>query len=185
MHHAFLAAAASGTNPLFPQIPDLIYGGFVFVVVLVIVWRVALPRLNALLDARSDAIEGGIKRAEVAEAAAEAKRDEYEAALAEARAEAAKIRDQARVDGAKIVAEAKEAATVEAARVTANAQLQIEAERTAALVSLRAEVGSLAVDLASGVIGESLTSDKRSKDIVDRFLAELETPVAKSTTKSK
>jgi F-type H+-transporting ATPase subunit b len=184
VHHAFLAAATAN-NPLLPQTPDLIYGGVVFIVVLVIVWRVALPRLNALLDARSDAIEGGIKRAEVAEAAAEAKRDEYEAALAEARAEAAKIRDQARVDGAKIVAEAKEAATVEAARVTANAQLQIEAERTAALVSLRAEVGSLAVDLASGVIGESLTSDKRSKDIVDRFLAELEAPVAKSTTKSK
>jgi F-type H+-transporting ATPase subunit b len=84
-----------------------------------------------------------------------------------------------------IVAEAKEQATVEAARVTANAQLQIEAERTAALVSLRAEVGSLAIDLASGVIGESLSSDKRSKDIVDRFLADLEAPAsASSSTKS-
>jgi F-type H+-transporting ATPase subunit b len=188
MHHAFLAVKTADTNPLLPQVPDLIYGGFVFLVVLVIViWKV-LPRLNAMLDARSDAIEGGIKRAELAEAAAEAKKGEYEAALAEARAEAAKIRDQARTDGAAIVAEAKEQATVEAARVTANAQLQIEAERTAALVSLRAEVGSLAIDLASGVIGESLSSDKRSKDIVDRFLADLEAPTASSTgssTKSK
>jgi F-type H+-transporting ATPase subunit b len=184
MHHAFLAAAAADTNPLIPQIPDLIYGGFVFVVVLVVVIWKALPRLNKLLDARADAIEGGIKRAEIAEAAAEEKKHEYEAALAEARAEAARIRDQARSDGAKIVAEAKEAATVEAARVTASAQLQIEAERTAALVSLRAEVGSLAIDLASGVIGESLSSDKRSKDIVDRFLADLESPSV-STSKSK
>jgi F-type H+-transporting ATPase subunit b len=184
MHHAFLAATSADTNPLIPQVPDLIYGGFVFVVVLlVVIWK-ALPRLNALLDARSDAIEGGIKRAEIAEAAAEAKKGEYEAALAEARAEAAKIRDQARADGVKIVAEAKDAATVEAARVTANAQLQIEAERTAALVSLRAEVGSLAIDLASGVIGESLSSDKRSKDIVDRFLADLESPSV-SGSKSK
>jgi F-type H+-transporting ATPase subunit b len=186
MHHAFLAVAAADDNPLLPQTPDLIYGGFVFLVVLVVfIWKV-LPRLNTLLDARSDAIEGGIKRAEVAEAAAEAKKGEYEAALAEARAEAAKIRDQARADGAVIVAEAKDQATVEAARVTANAQLQIEAERTAALVSLRAEVGSLAIDLASGVIGESLSSDKRSKDIVDRFLADLETPARPaSSTKSK
>jgi F-type H+-transporting ATPase subunit b len=184
MHHAFLAVATAD-NPLLPTAPDLIYGGFVFVVVLVVfIWKV-LPRLNTMLDARSDAIEGGI---ELAEAAAEAKKGEYEAALAEARAEAAKIRDQARTDGAAIVAEAKEQATVEAARVTANAQLQIEAERTAALVSLRAEVGSLAIDLASGVIGESLSSDKRSKDIVDRFLADLEAPTASSTgssTKSK
>jgi F-type H+-transporting ATPase subunit b len=184
MHHAFLAAS-SQPNPLIPQVSDLIYGGFVFVVVFIVfIWKV-LPRLNALLDARSDAIEGGIKRAEIAEAAAEAKKGEYEAALAEARAEAAKIRDVARADGAKIVAEAKEQATVEAARVTANAQLQIDAERTAALVSLRAEVGSLAIDLASGVIGESLTSDKRSKDIVDRFLADLEAPATAKSGKSK
>jgi len=179
MHHAFLAVAAADSNPLLPTAPDLIYGGFVFVVVLVVfIWKV-LPRLNTMLDARSDAIEGGIKRAELAE------KGEYEALLAEARAEAGKIRDQARADGAAIVAEAKEQATVEAARVTANAQLQIEAERTAALVSLRAEVGSLAIDLASGVIGESLSSDKRSHDIVDRFLADLESPAtAKATTKS-
>src|SRR5476649_972567 len=112
MHHAFLAVKAVD-NPLIPQVPDLIYGGFVFVVVLVIViWKV-IPRLNAMLDARSDAIEGGIKRAEIAEAAAEAKKGEYEARLAEARAEAAKIRAQATADGVKIVAEAKDAATVE------------------------------------------------------------------------
>jgi F-type H+-transporting ATPase subunit b len=185
MHHAFLAAVAVDDNPLLPTVPDLIWGGLAFLIVLVLfIWKV-LPRLNAMLDARSDAIEGGIKRAEIAEAAAEAKKGEYEAALAEARAEGARIRDEARAEGVKIVAEAKEQATVEAARVTANAQLQIEAERTSALVSLRAEVGSLAIDLASGVIGESLSSDKRSKDIVDRFLADLEAPAAKSPQKSK
>lgn len=185
MHDAFLAAAAADTNPLLPTVPDLIWGGLAFVIVLVVFIRLVLPGLNTLLDARSDAIEGGIKRAEVAEAAAESKKGEYEAALAEARAEGARIRDQARAEGVKIVAEAKEQATVEAARVTANAQLQIDAERTAALVSLRAEVGSLAIDLASGVIGESLSSDKRSKDIVDRFLADLEAPTSQSSSKSK
>ena len=55
----------------------------------------------------------------------------------------------------------------------------------AELTSLRAEVGSLAIDLASGVIGESLTSDKRSKDIVDRFLRDLESPASASSSKSK
>jgi len=56
----------------------------------------------------------------------------------------------------------------------ASAQSQIEAERQAAVVSLRAEVGSLAIDLASGVIGESLSDDKKAAGIVDRFLADLE-----------
>jgi len=58
--------------------------------------------------------------------------------------------------------------------VTAAAQAQIEAERQSALVSLRGEVGSLAIDLASGVVGEVLTDDKKAQAIVDRFLADLE-----------
>jgi F-type H+-transporting ATPase subunit b len=63
---------------------------------------------------------------------------------------------------------------IEANRVTAAAKASIEAERQAALVSLRTEVGSLALDLASGVIGESLNDDKKAASVVDRFLADLE-----------
>jgi F-type H+-transporting ATPase subunit b len=130
--------------------------------------------MNKALDARAEAIEGGLKKAEEAQAAATAARDEYTAQLAEARAEAARIREQARTDGQAILAELKEQAQSEAARIVANAQTQIEAERSAALVSLRSEVGSLALDLASGVIGESLSDDKKAAAVVDRFLADLE-----------
>jgi len=42
------------------------------------------------------------------------------------------------------------------------------------VVSLRKEVGSLAIDLASGVVGESLSDDKKASALVDRFLADLE-----------
>jgi F-type H+-transporting ATPase subunit b len=90
------------------------------------------------------------------------------------RAEAAQIRDHARKDGTKILNELKEQASADAARITANAQATIEAERQSALVSLRSEVGSLAIDLASGVIGQSLTDDKNAANLVDQFLADLE-----------
>jgi F-type H+-transporting ATPase subunit b len=184
MHSAFLVAKVAD-NPLLPQPADLIYGGIVFLVVLIVVWRVALPRLNTMLDARSDAIEGGIKRAEEAQAGAQEALEKYNAQLAEGRAEAGRIRDQAREDAKAIRAELVEAANAEAARITASARAAIESERQSALISLRAEVGSLAIDLASGVIGESLNSDKRSNDIVDRFLAELEASEAAAKTSSK
>jgi len=159
---------------LLPELPDLIWGSLAFVIILVFfIWK-GLPRINAALDARVDAIEGGIKRADRAQAEANAKKAEYEAALADARAEAAKIREQARSDGAAILADLKEQATAESARIVANAQVQIEAERQTALTSLRAEVGSLAIDLASGVIGQSLTDDKRASSLVDQFLVDLE-----------
>jgi F-type H+-transporting ATPase subunit b len=174
MHHAFLTVKTADSNPLIPQVPDLIYGGFVFLVVLVIViWKV-LPRLNTMLDARADLIEGGLKRAEEAQAGAQEALERYNAQLAEARAEAGRIREQARDDAKRIRAELVEQAQADAARIVSNAQSQIEAERQSALVSLRTEVGSLAIDLASGVIGESLTDDQKATAIVDRFIADLE-----------
>ena len=181
-----LAAAAQTENSiLLPSIPDLVWGTIAFVIVLIVVWRLVLPNVNRALDARSEAIEGGLKKAEEAQAGAQQALEQYNAQLAEARAEAGRIRDQAREDAKKIRAELVEQAQSDAARIVANAQTQIEAERTAALASLRTEVGSLALGLASTVIGESLNDDKRSSAIVDRFLADLETADAAAADAGK
>ena len=168
------AAEEAGHNPLLPEWYDIIWSGLCFIIILLVVWKVALPKMYALLDARSAAIEGNIAKADEAQKQAEAALEEYTRQLAEARTEAGEIREAAREDGKKIVAEAKEAATGEAARITATAHTQIEAERQTALVSLRSEVGTLAIDLAGGVVGETLSDDARATAVVDRFLADLE-----------
>jgi F-type H+-transporting ATPase subunit b len=159
---------------LIPEIPDLVWGTLAFAVVLFVVIRYFVPRMTAMFDARADAIEGGLKRAEEAQAGAQQALENYNAQLAEARAEASRIRDAAREDAKKIRAELVEQAQADANRIVANAQTQIEAERTGALVSLRAEVGTLALDLAAGVIGEALDDDTRATAYVDRFLADME-----------
>jgi len=161
-------------NPLLPAVYDIIWSSVCFVVILFVIWRVALPRLTKVLDARSAAIEGNIAKADEAQKEAEARLEEYTRQLADARSEAGEIREAAREDGKKILAEAKDTANAEAARLTAAAHSQIEAERQTALVSLRSEVGTLALDLAGGVIGETLSDDARASAVVDRFLADLD-----------
>ena len=181
MLNAILAAAeeAEPINPLIPAPYDIIWSAVCFAIILAFfVWKF-LPAIKKTLDERAEAIEGGIKKAEIAQAEAAAALAQYTDQLAEGRAEAAKIRDQARADGTAILNELKEQASAEAARITANAQAQIEAERQSALVSLRSEVGTLAIDLASGVIGQSLTDDKKASTLVDQFLADLEKSEAK------
>jgi len=168
------AATEEPINPLIPAWYDIVGSLICFAIILFFFWKLVLPRMKKLLDERAEAIEGNIAKADEAQHKAEALLEEYTEQLADARAEAAKIREQARTDGQKILAELKEQASSEAARITATAQAQIEAERQAAVVSLRGEVGSLAIDLASGVVGEALNDDKRSQAIVDRFLADLE-----------
>ena len=167
-------AAEADTNPFLPAIYDITWSAVVFLVVMVFFVRFAIPRFRQILDDRAEAIEGNIAKAVDAQRKAEAALEQYTTQLAEARAEAGRIRDAARADGQTIVNELKEQAVIAAARVTATAKAQIEAERQAAVISLRSEVGTLAIDLASGVIGESLTDDAKASAIVDRFLADLD-----------
>ncbi|MDI6022026.1 F0F1 ATP synthase subunit B [Leucobacter sp. UT-8R-CII-1-4] len=168
------AADAADKNPLLPETYDIVWSAVVFAILLIAFWKVFLPKLQKMLDERAAAIEGNIAKADEAQAKAEAALQEYTAQLAGARQEAGEIRDAARNDATKIVAKAKDDATAEAARIAQTAQTQIEAERQSAVVSLRKEVGSLAIDLASGVVGEQLTDDAKASAMVDRFLAELE-----------
>lgn len=167
--------AQSGTqNPLVPNATELILGAFAFFLVFGVLAKILLPRILKTLQERTDAIEGGLQRAEETQAEAKQVLEQYRAQLAEARHEAARLREEAKEEGARIVAEMREQAQAEARRVAASAQAQIEADRQQALSSLRAEVGALSVELASRVVGESLQDEARQRRIVDRFLASLE-----------
>jgi len=136
--------------------------------------RIGLPRIMKTLEERHDQIEGGINRADEAQAEAQAVLQQYRAQLDDARHEAARMREEAREQGAAIIAEMRERAEAEARRITEAAQAQIDADRQQALTSLRGEVGALATELASRIVGESLTDAARQSRMVDRFLAELD-----------
>ena len=166
--------APEGAAIFFPAGYDILWSLVVFVVIAAFFGIFAIPRFRKILDERAERIEGGIKHAEAAQAEAAEALDEYKKQLADARAEAARIRAAARAEGAEILTELRQQAQADAERITASAHAQIEAERQATLVQLRSEVGTLAVDLAGNVIGETLSDDARANAVVDRFLAELE-----------
>jgi F-type H+-transporting ATPase subunit b len=124
--------------------------------------------------ARTEAIQGGIERAEKAQLEAQRALTQYNDQLSKAREEAQTLREEARVQGVSIVEELRAKAQEEAARITAAAHASIEAERQQAVTSLRNEVGALAVELASKIVGEALDDQARQSRIVDRFLDDLE-----------
>jgi len=169
-----LADSTASTNPLLPSWPEFIIGTILFVLVFGALAKVFLPKAQQTLAQRTELIEGGLARSEEAQADAKQLLDQYREQLAEARHEAARLREEAREQGAQIVAEMREQAQAEARRITESAQAQIEAERQQALTALRAEVGTMAVELASRIVGESLTDEARQNRMVDRFLSELE-----------
>src|SRR5215472_10473297 len=103
----FLAAnpVVPSANPILPNPVELIIGTVAFLIVFGVLWRILLPRIQEVLKERTDAIEGGLKRADEAQEKANATLAKYQQQLQEARHEAARLRQQAQEDGAAIIAE--------------------------------------------------------------------------------
>ncbi|MGI4894054.1 MAG: F0F1 ATP synthase subunit B [Janthinobacterium lividum] len=175
-----LAAAAEATTPgdpkfpILPHLGEMIFGIIVFVALYIYVAKKIVPRLEKVYAERRAAIEGNVEKAEKAQQEAADALAQYKAQLADARTEANRIREEARQQGAVIVTEMREQAQAEAERITTSARATIEAERVQATAQLRTEVGRMATDLASRIVGESLQDSTRQSGVVDRFLSELE-----------
>jgi F-type H+-transporting ATPase subunit b len=166
--------AAEEHNPLIPPLGEIIIGLIAFAVVFVVFAKLVAPRFEQVFRARREAIEGGMERAETMQAEAKAALEQYRAQLAEARTEAAQIRDQARAEGQQILEELRAQAQEESARILARGEEQLAASRQQVVNQLRGEIGALAVDLAGRVVGESLEDQARRSGTVDRFLDQLD-----------
>jgi len=171
--------AAGSPNPLIPHWPEFIIGTVAFLIVFALLARVLMPRISATLAERTEHIEGGLKKAADAQAEAKQVLEQYRAQLADARHEAARLREQAKEEAAQIVAQGRSDAVAEGQRMIDAANAQIAAERQQAMTALRAQVGALAVELASRIVGESLADEARQSRMVDRFLAELDDEAAR------
>jgi F-type H+-transporting ATPase subunit b len=145
-----------------------------FAIILFLLGKYVVPFINKAMTDRQDAIRQQFTELDQAKADAKSAEEEFRAQIADARHEAARIREEAREQGAAIIAEMREQAQAEAARIVEHAHTQIEADRQQAVTSLRAEVGTLATDLAGRIVGEALEDQARQSRVVDRFLADLE-----------
>ena len=169
-----LLAGGEPLSPLIPHTSEIIVGFIAFTLLFLVLKSKVVPMFEKAYAARTEAIEGGIERAEKAQLEAQRALVQYNEQLSSAQGEASKLREDARIQGAAILEELRTKAQEEAARITAAAHASIEAERQQAVTSLRNEVGALAVELASKIVGEALDDQARQSRIVDRFIEDLE-----------
>ena len=168
-----LAAEEEGGNFLIPN-ATFIAELFAFLIILAIMFKYVVPPLQRSLTQRQELIRKQIEDAKETKERLAAAESDYKKAVAEARAEAAKAREEGNKVRQEIIDSAREEARVEAEAVTSRAEARLEVERRQVLSELRGEIGRLAVTLAERIVGESLADDDRQSRVVDRFLAELE-----------
>lgn len=172
--NALLASAEGENSILLPATADLLWGTVSFVILIVLFSKYVLPRFNKVLDDRADKIEGGLAKAQAAQEKAQETLTQYTNQLSEARTEASGIRAAADEEKRVIVENARKEAEEKAQATLKRTAEQIDAEKAQAVSTLQKEVGALALELASKVVGESLRDDARSRAVVDQFISDLE-----------
>jgi F-type H+-transporting ATPase subunit b len=173
-------AAEEPQMPLLPLWPEIVIGLIAFGIVFFVFAKKLLPIINKVLEERREAIEGGIEKADAAKIEAESVLKQYRAQLAEARHEAARMRQEATEQGTAIIQEMKAEGQRQREEIIAAGHAQIEADRKAATAVLRQDVGKLATDLAGKLVGESLEDHARQSRTIDRFLDQLEDSAPKA-----
>jgi F-type H+-transporting ATPase subunit b len=145
-----------------------------FLLILAIIWRYILPYVQTAMRDRQEMIRQQVEDADTARAKLAEAEEAYKNALTKARLEAAKIRERASAEGQRIVADLRQAAQEESERIVARGEEQLARQRTAIVRELRAELGTMAVELSEKIIDQRLTDDDQVSATVDAFIAGLE-----------
>lgn len=169
-----LRVAAEESPPIIPVVGELVIGFVAFGILCFVLMKYVFPKMEQTYQARIEAIEGGLRRAEEAQTQAQQLLERYETQLAEVHAQATAIRDEAREEGRRIVADLRDRANAESERIAARGKQLLATQRQRLITEMRTEIGRLSVELASRIVGESLADDARRARTVERFLAELE-----------
>jgi F-type H+-transporting ATPase subunit b len=168
----FIAQAAepvSDKKDLYPHWNELIVGAIAFAILYFFVAKWILPRMNQLLDDRRRQIQGKMEEAEATRAGADKVLAEYREQLANARDEGNRLIEEARKTADQLRRDLQAKAEAESEATVARAQEEIRAERDRVFQELRHQVGEIAVDLASRVVGQSL--DKAAHDrLIDEYI---------------
>lgn len=143
-------------NPVLPTVPEIIWGALFFFALWVVMRYVLLPPIQRTREERAAKIAQARESADQASTDRSAVQAEYDAAMAEARQEAARIVDAARAEAEEYRLQVVAEATAEVETRHSAAMAELEQARSAAVGSLRDDVTAVAVGAASSVLGRSI-----------------------------
>jgi F-type H+-transporting ATPase subunit b len=154
-------------SPILPEMNEIIWGGIAFFLLLLLMWKFALPSVKEGMNARTERIRSDLDTAESAKTEAVGVLDTYKAQLADAKAEAARIIDEARLSADALKKDQETRLQTELAEARARSAADIEAAKAQATADLRGELAELAVGAASAVVNKNLDPAAQSQLIED------------------
>ncbi len=146
-------------SPIIPDTTDLVWGGLAFLILLLAMWKWALPALKTGMESRSQRISDDLAKADSARREAEETLATYQRQVSESKAEATRIIEDARATAEGLKADMARRAEAEIAEMRERAARDVEASKAQAIADLTGEVASLAIGAAEVVVQRNLDRD--------------------------
>ena len=147
----------------------MIWTWITFVIVLIILSKVALKPMLKAIESREKKIQGDLEEAEQQREEAENILEKHKQLIASAESEAQRIVKENQQLAEKSHQEMLEESRKEADKILEKAKDEIEQQKVSALASLKAEVADLAIGAAEKIIVQSLDKEKQ-KSVVDEYI---------------
>ncbi|HCV33281.1 MAG TPA: ATP synthase F0 subunit B [Acidimicrobiaceae bacterium] len=159
-------------NPIIPEVNEIIWGGAAFLILFVLMVKKGFPAVKGAMDARAEKIRGDLDAAEKAKTDAQAVQSDYESRLADAKGEASRLVDEARVAADQIRSDLVARAEADAAGIRERAAAEADAAKAQAIADLRAEVSGIALGAAERVVQSSLDAEVQGR-LIDAYIDEV------------
>ena len=159
-------------KPILPETNEIIWGGSAFLILFVIMVKKGFPAVKGAMDARAERIRSDLDAADQARADAQAVQADYEARLADAKSEAARLIDEARGAADELKVDLAARADADIAEMRTRAAADIESQKAQAIADLRAEVAGIALGAAERVVQSSLDAEVQGR-LIDAYIDEV------------
>ena len=158
---------------LTPDLGLLFWMLLAFVVVFLVLAKYGFPAILNMVDSRNRFINDNLRKAKEAAERLEHIKDEGESILQEAREKQADIIKEATATRDAIIEKAQEKARVEGARLIEDAKAEIESQKQAAISDIRRQVAELSIEISEKILKDKLGDDKAQMEYIDRILDEV------------
>lgn len=166
-------ASEGGNGGLLDVNPGLMIWTIVtFIILLLILKKVAWKPILTALDKRESDIKQALEQAEKAKDEAKKILEENQANLAKAEEESKKIIEQSRSYAESLKEQMIKESKEQAKKIIEDASSEIQRKKDAAFEELKNQVAEIAVNAAEKIIKESLDAQK-SKQVIDKYLNEV------------
>jgi F-type H+-transporting ATPase subunit b len=163
-------ACQEAPNPILPATNELIWGAISFTTLLLLMAKFALPSIKNMMEERTERIRADLDAAETAKTEAVSVREEYARQLADAKAESARIIEEARQAADGVRKDLIQRAEQEAAELRQRNAEQLETERARIMGDLQGQVATLAIELAEKVVEANLDAETNNR-LIESFIA--------------